>query len=261
MHDRWTAVDAYLAETLLASDPDLEQALAASEAAGLPPISVSATHGKLLYLLAKLQGARKVLELGTLGGYSTLWLAKALPANGRVITLEADAKHAEVARATFAQAGLEHLIELRLGRALDTLPQLANEGAGPFDLIFITVHTMDCGGKRNQWFETTLQVWAPEGTSHERHMGVGKFLSIYRRVAAGVPIVEEATLRVEYGDVGSPAISYLVAGVETRDGEIVVKLEPPAVACKANARFVGDIPVLSTAAACCAPESSAPCCT
>ena len=122
------------------------------------------------------------------------------------------------------------------------------------------VHTMDCGGKRNQWFETILQVWAPEGASNERHMGVGKFLSIYRRVAAGVPIAQEATLRVEYGDVGSPAISYLVASVETRDGEVVVKLEPPAVACKANARFVGDIPVLSTAAACCAPESPAPCC-
>jgi hypothetical protein len=123
------------------------------------------------------------------------------------------------------------------------------------------VHSMDCGGKRNQWFETTLQVWAPEGTSNERHLGVGKFLSIYRRVAAGVPIAQEATLRVEYGDVGSPAISYLVASVEALGDEVVVKLEPPAVACKANARFVGNIPVLSTAAACCLPNSATACCT
>ena len=118
-------------------DPALDAALQASAAAGLPAIGVSPNQGKLLQLLARLQGARAILELGTLGGYSTIWLARALPPGGRLVTLEADSKHAEVARANLARAGLADVVEVRLGRGLDTLPRLAAEGAGPFDLIFI----------------------------------------------------------------------------------------------------------------------------
>jgi predicted O-methyltransferase YrrM len=134
---QWTAVDRYFADLLLPADPMLEAALAASDAAGLPPHNVSPSQGKLLMLLARLQGARRILEIGTLGGYSTIWLARALPAGGRLITLEADATHVEVARANIARAGLADLVELRLGLALETLPRLAAEGRAPFDLIFI----------------------------------------------------------------------------------------------------------------------------
>jgi predicted O-methyltransferase YrrM len=135
--EQWTAVDRYLCGQLLPPDPALEAALQASIAAGLPPIHVSPNQGKLLQLLARLQQARTILEIGTLGGYSTIWLARALPAGGRLITLEADPGHAAVARANFVRAGLAGVVELRPGRALDTLPQLAAEGRGPFDLIFI----------------------------------------------------------------------------------------------------------------------------
>ena len=133
----WTAVDKYITDLLVPSDPALEAALHTSNAAGLPHIQVSPAQGKLLHLLARACGARQVLEIGTLGGYSTIWLARALPAGGRVVTLEADPKHAEVARANFSQAGLTGAIELRLGPALETLPKLAAQGRGPFDLIFI----------------------------------------------------------------------------------------------------------------------------
>src|SRR6516164_5539863 len=135
--EQWTAVDHYLTDLLVPPDPALEAALQASAAAGLPSINVSPNQGKLLHLLARLQGARSILEIGTLGGYSTIWLARALPAGGRLVTLEADAKHAEIARANIARAGLADIVELRLGPALETLPQLAAEGRGPFDLIFI----------------------------------------------------------------------------------------------------------------------------
>lgn len=135
--ETFTAVDQYYADLLVKADPALEAALQNSDAAGLPSINVSPNAGKLLFLLARLMGARRILELGTLGGYSTIWMARALPADGRLITLEFEAKHAEVARANIARAGLAHLIEIRMGRALDTLPQLAADGSGPFDLIFI----------------------------------------------------------------------------------------------------------------------------
>ncbi|WP_437802308.1 O-methyltransferase [Sorangium sp. So ce693] len=135
--EQWSAVDRYLTDTLVPSDAALDAALAASAAAGLPPINVAPNQGKLLHLLARIQGARTILEIGTLGGYSTIWLARALPAVGRLITLESEPKHAEVARANLDRAGLANIVELRLGRALDTLPKLAAEGRGPFDLIFI----------------------------------------------------------------------------------------------------------------------------
>ena len=135
--EQWTAVDRYIADLFIPTDPALDAALADSDAAGLPAINVSPVQGKLLHLLVRLQGARNILEIGTLGGYSAIWLARALPAGGRLITLEANPKHAEVARANISRAGLAQVVELRLGKALDTLPQLAQENRGPFDLIFI----------------------------------------------------------------------------------------------------------------------------
>ena len=135
--EQWTAVDRYVADLLVPPDPALDEALRASEAAGLPAINVTPGLGKLLHLLARLQGARSILEIGTLGGYSTIWLARALPADGRLITLEAEPRHAEVARANVDRAGLAGVVEVRLGPALETLPRLAEEGRGPFDLIFI----------------------------------------------------------------------------------------------------------------------------
>jgi len=133
----WNPVDDYFRENLLDRDPALEATLAASREAGLPDIAVSPTQGKLLNLLARVQGARNILEIGTLGGYSTLWMAKALPPGGRLVTLEADPRHAEVARANLARAGYGNQVQVRLGPALDTLPELEREGAGPFDLAFI----------------------------------------------------------------------------------------------------------------------------
>ena len=129
----WSAVDRYLSDLFIGDDSVLDNALAASDKAGLPAIAVSPPQGKQLYLLAMLRGARRILEIGTLGGYSTIWLARALPADGRMISLEADAKHADVARANLRDAGLADKVEVRVGRALDTLPSLT----GPFDFFFI----------------------------------------------------------------------------------------------------------------------------
>jgi predicted O-methyltransferase YrrM len=134
---RWNAVDAYIADKLIAPNETLDDVLAANAAGGLPAIDVSPTQGKLLHLIARMTGARRVLEIGTLGGYSTIWLARALPAGGEVVTLEAVPAHAEVARANFIRAGVADRIELRLGQALDSLGALADEGAAPFDLVFI----------------------------------------------------------------------------------------------------------------------------
>jgi predicted O-methyltransferase YrrM len=111
--------------------------LRASAEAGLPPINVAPNQGRLIHLLALIRGARNILEIGTLGGYSTVWLARALPLDGHLVTLEFDARHAEVARANLARAGLGDLVEVRVGPALETLPRLAEEGRGPFDLVFI----------------------------------------------------------------------------------------------------------------------------
>jgi predicted O-methyltransferase YrrM len=133
----WTAVDEYLNAALLSADPILEAARAANAKAGLPDIAVAPNQGKLLYLLARIQGARNILEIGTLGGYSTIWLARALPPDGHLTTLEADPKHAELARANLIRAGFAEIVDLRLGKALDTLPELAAEGSEPFDLVFI----------------------------------------------------------------------------------------------------------------------------
>jgi predicted O-methyltransferase YrrM len=155
--ERWTAVDRYITDLLVPNEEALDAALASSEAAGLPPIAVTPNQGKLLGLLARVQGARTILELGTLGGYSTIWLARALPAGGRLTTLEAEAEYAELARANIARAGLAETVELRVGPALQSLPQLVSEGAGPFDLIFI-----DADKKNNPgYFEWSLKLSRP----------------------------------------------------------------------------------------------------
>ena len=133
----WTAVDRYLSEALVAADPALDAALAASDAAGLPEISVTPNQGKLLHLLARVLGARRILEIGTLGGYSTIWLARALRPDGRLITLEADERHAAVARENLKRAGVADRVELRLGLAAESLAQLVAQPAAPFDLTFI----------------------------------------------------------------------------------------------------------------------------
>ncbi|HTZ54184.1 MAG TPA: O-methyltransferase [Candidatus Acidoferrum sp.] len=130
-------VDAYLSSLFVGDDRDLERALAHSAAAGLPPIAVSAVQGKLLHLLARLRGARRILEIGTLGGYSAIWLARALPSDGQLITLEIDPEHAAVARSNLTAAGLDAVVRVEVGPALKTLDQLIAQGAPPFDLIFI----------------------------------------------------------------------------------------------------------------------------
>ncbi|MFG3164115.1 O-methyltransferase [Streptomyces sp. NPDC048232] len=133
----WEDVDAYFDSHLTPDDPALEAALRESEAARLPPVNVTATQGKLLQLLAQIQGARTILEIGTLGGYSTIWMARALPADGRLVTLEYSARHAEVATRNLARAGLDALVDVRVGPALESLPKLADENPAPFDLVFI----------------------------------------------------------------------------------------------------------------------------
>jgi predicted O-methyltransferase YrrM len=133
--DAWQRVDAYLTATLVGNDPDLDRAIAAQSAAGLPPIEVAPVNGKLLHLIARMTNARRVLEIGTLGAYSTIWLARALPAAGRVVTIEAEARVAEIARSNLDHAGVGDRVDIRVGRAVDVLPTL--EGGEPFDLVFI----------------------------------------------------------------------------------------------------------------------------
>jgi predicted O-methyltransferase YrrM len=133
----WSAVDRYITDHLIPADPALDAALSASAAAGLPAISVSPAQGKMLHLLAAIRGARNILEIGTLGAYSTIWLARALPPGGRLVTLEMNPGHAELARANLEGAGLQDVADVRLGPALETLPALEREGKGPFDFVFI----------------------------------------------------------------------------------------------------------------------------
>ena len=155
--DQWTEVDQYFSERLLPSDPILESALENSATAGLPAISVSPNQGKLLQMLAQLVNARAILEVGTLGGYSTIWLARGLRAGGHLITLELDPKHAEVARLNLSRAGLMDVVEVRVGNALETLPQLSAERRGPFDLIFIDADKQNIPA----YFEWALRLSRP----------------------------------------------------------------------------------------------------
>jgi len=137
MSDTWNAVDEYVSALVVKPDAALDAALTSTAGAGMPPIAVSAPQGKLLHLIARMIGAERILEVGTLGGYSTIWMARALPEGGRLISLEIDPRHAEVARANLARAGVDGVAEVRIGAALDTLPKLAEESIGPFDLVFI----------------------------------------------------------------------------------------------------------------------------
>lgn len=154
MQETWTRVDAFVAERLVRGDDAVERANTRAAAAGLPAIQVSPAQAKLLQLLVRLVGARQVLEIGTLGGYSAMWMALALPIDGRLLTLELDPKHAEVARANIAEAGLSETIEVRVGPALESLKALAEEGAGPFDFVFIDAD------KRNypEYFQRSLRL-------------------------------------------------------------------------------------------------------
>ena len=135
--ERWKAVDDYYAGVLGATDPVLEDVLKASEAAGLPSIQVSPLQGRMLMILAQMAGARRILEIGTLGGYSTIWLARALPKGGEAITLEAEPHHAETAKANIERAGFGHMVEIKLGPAAETLEAMVKDGVRPFDFIFI----------------------------------------------------------------------------------------------------------------------------
>ncbi|HEY8852485.1 MAG TPA: O-methyltransferase [Gemmatimonadaceae bacterium] len=155
--EKWTEVDRFFSDALIAPDHVLESALESSREAGLPAISVSPSQGKLLELFARMLDARSILEIGTLGAYSTIWLARGMRTGGRLITLEADPAHAAVARANIARAGLESMVELRLGSASDTLAQMSAERLGPFDLIFIDAD------KKNipSYFEWALRLSRP----------------------------------------------------------------------------------------------------
>jgi predicted O-methyltransferase YrrM len=155
--EQWTAVDHYIGELLIPADGALDAALRASEEAKLPAISVSPSQGKLLQILARACNARSILEIGTLGGYSTIWLARALPPDGKLITLEFDPKHAEVAKANLARANLSKIVEVRLGNALDTLPQVAAEKREPFDLVFIDADKPNTAA----YFEWALKLTRP----------------------------------------------------------------------------------------------------
>lgn len=155
----WTAVDAVFNQALLGDDPVLAAALASSQAAGLPSIAVAPNQGKMLHLMARMVGARRILEVGTLGGYSTIWLARALPADGRLVSLEIDPDHAAVARSNLAQAGLADRAEVRVGPALETLPSLAAEGGAPFDFVFIDADKPNNPG----YFDWALKLTRPGG--------------------------------------------------------------------------------------------------
>jgi predicted O-methyltransferase YrrM len=155
----WAAVDRYICDLLVPSDAALDAALADCAAAGLPAISVTPNQGKLLHLLARIHGARRILELGTLGGYSSIWLARALPPGGRLITIELYARYAEVASASIEHAGLSAMVEVRVGPALESLEQLIAEGGESFDLVFI-----DADKERTpEYFEQALQLTRPGG--------------------------------------------------------------------------------------------------
>jgi predicted O-methyltransferase YrrM len=153
----WTKVDAYLADLLLPGDETLEAALAASVAAGLPAINVSQTQGKLLQLLARLCRAERILEVGTLGGYSTIWLARALPSHGFLVTLEIDPHHAAVAQESFHRAGLADRIDLQLGPARESLAKMVAEQAAPFDFVFIDADKQSA----SDYFAAALELTHP----------------------------------------------------------------------------------------------------
>jgi predicted O-methyltransferase YrrM len=155
----WEAVDAYVQDMLLEPDDALEAAVRTSVAAGLPAIAVSPPQGKMLHLLARLHHARRILELGTLGGYSTIWLARALPAGGELLTLELDPHYAEVAAENITRAGVDERVQIRIGPALEGLQTLVAEGGAPFDLVFIDADKPGTPA----YFEHALKLTRPGG--------------------------------------------------------------------------------------------------
>ena len=157
--ERWDEVDRYTADLLVGEDADLEAALKASTGAGLPPIAVSANQGKLLHLLVQIHGASRILELGTLGGYSTIWMARALTAGGVLVTLELNPDYADVARRSIERAGLAERVDVRVGPALDSLLALRDEGVEPFDLIFIDADKQSTP----DYFAQALELCRPGG--------------------------------------------------------------------------------------------------
>jgi predicted O-methyltransferase YrrM len=157
--EQWSAVDEYVNGLVVQPDAALDRALASTAAAGMPAIAVSAAQGKLLHLIARMIGAQRILEVGTLGGYSTIWMARALPAGGRVISLEIDPHHAEVAQANLADAGVDHVTEIRIGPALETLAKMSAESEGPFDLVFIDADKTNIP----EYFKLASQLVRPGG--------------------------------------------------------------------------------------------------
>jgi predicted O-methyltransferase YrrM len=216
----WTSVDQYFSEMLLGIDPILESALQASLSAGLPAISVSPNQGKLLEMLARIVGARSILEIGTLGGYSTIWLARGMAAGGHLITLEVDPKHAEVARSNFERAGLHSVVELRVGNALETLPQLHSERPAPFDFVFIDAD------KKNipAYFDWALKLSRP-----------GALIVVDNVVRDGAVIDAESTDESVQGvrrfieslaaDAGASGTVMQTVGIKGYDGFAIVLVE------------------------------------
>ena len=219
----WTAVDRYLSELLVPHDSALDAALQASAEAGLPEIQVAPNQGKLLSILARILGARAILEIGTLGGYSTIWLARALPKDGRLITLEVDPKHAEVARSNIARAGLAEIVEVRLGPALEILPKIAAEGRGPFDLIFIDADKASIP----EYFTWSLQLARPGG------------LIIVDNVVRGGAVIEPGSedasvqgvrkfLAMLAAEPRVTATAIQTVGIKGYDGLSIALVNPPA---------------------------------
>ena len=211
--DFWTRIDHYIEEQLVPHDAALAAAVSASAEAGLPPIAVSAPHGKMLHLLARLVGARRILEIGTLGGYSTIWLARALEPGGSLVTLEVDARHAEVARRNLVRASLAAVVDVRVGPALDTLAALEREGAAPFDLAFI-----DADKANNpQYIEWAIRLGRP-----------GTLIVVDNAVWKGTIVDESSTdpdvrgIRRAYGLVGADprltATAIQTVGTKGHDG-------------------------------------------
>lgn len=209
----WNEVDGYFTERLGLEDDALAAAQRDCHAAGLPPISVSAPQGKLLHLLALCIGARNVLEIGTLGGYSAIWMARALPEGGRLVSLEVDARHAEIAAKNLARAGVAAKVSVRLGPALETLPKLEREGAGPFDLVFI-----DADKPSNpQYVEWAVRLARP-----------GALIVLDNVVRAGKVIVEDSSdpvvqgvrraMDVFAGDARLSATAIQTVGTKGHDG-------------------------------------------
>ena len=187
--DTWNAVDSYVEAVLVREDAALLDATRRSAAAGLPPIAVTPAMGRLLHMLARMQGATRILEIGTLGGYSSIWLARALPPGGRLVTLEADAKHAGIARVNLRESGLEGYVDLRIGTALETLPMLEREAAGPFDLVFIDADKPSSP----EYFEWALKLSRPGTAIVVDNVVRGGRLAQPRTGDAGVDAMRDMT--------------------------------------------------------------------